>query len=141
MKFLSYKRIELGKFVARQYTIFEFKSFISAIFYYFEPTSGWQDRFHSHAFNAISIRFFGDYLERFFSTKSETCDVCADKHYEEKSRSSHGRFYYIPRDHAHMLGQSNGCLVLVLAGPWLDHWYEWKNGIKRTLLWGRRTSP
>ena len=126
MKFLSYKSIILGNFLARQFTLIEIKSLFSIIFYWFKGDA--QDRFHSHAFNSLSIRLWGDYDEIQLIDGKE----------ELKKRSASGRFYYIPKTNIHKLTNSKGCLVLLISGPWEKTWSEWKNGIERRLTWGRK---
>ena len=126
MKFLRYKKVTLGELDAHQFTVIEIKWLFSIIFYYFRG-DGWQDRFHTHAFNAVSFRFFGTYLVR----------EIVDGETIETSRTD--RIRYFPKSVDHMLGPSRGCLTLLLSGPWDATWVETKNGRKRTLQWGRKS--
>lgn len=124
-KLFAYKAVVLSQFTAHQFTVFEHKRLFSIIFYYFKG-AGWQGRFHSHAFNALSLRIFGDYLERGIFDNVPT------------RRRAERRWQYIPRDHFHELGRSNGCLTLVIAGPWAKTWQEVRDGVVRTFGWGRK---
>lgn len=126
LKICSYKQIKLGDFYAKQFTLFECKYLFSVIFYWFVG-DGWQDRYHDHAFRALSLRLWGSYQER----------VLVNGEVVETPRSS-SRWRYFPRDHMHMLGKSKGCLVVLFAGPWLRTWREIRDGVTRTLTWGRR---
>lgn len=131
MKLLSYKAIRLGDLTAHQLTVFEHKRLFSLILYYFRG-DGWQDRYHDHAFDAISIRVFGRYRER----------VLLDERTGERLERdrSDRRVMLFRRSCFHMLGISpGGCLTILLAGPWGPTWREWKDGRTRTLRWGRRT--
>lgn len=128
MKFLSHKRIQLGAFLARQFTLIEIKRLFSIVAFWFKG-DGWQDRFHDHAFVALSLRIWGTYRER----------VLCDGKVTENDRAE-SRWRFIPRNHMHMLGVSRGCLVLVFTGPWLDYWHEVKDGQLRKLGWGRRSA-
>lgn len=58
---------------------------------------------------------------------------------EEVPRNA-SRWRYFPRRHMHMLGQSKGCLVMLIAGPWQQFWSEIKDGRVRTLAWGRKVA-
>ncbi len=125
MKFLSYKKITIGELDANQFIIIEIKSLFSIIFYFFKG-SGWQDRFHTHAFNAVSFRIFGSYRVR---------DIIDGK-VVESARTSRVKFF--SKKTNHMLGPSQGCLTLLIAGPWDKTWIETKDGQERVLTWGRK---
>lgn len=130
MKLISFKRIVLGEFTANQFSIFEHKRLFSIIIYYFKG-NGWQDRFHTHAFNAISIKVFGNYSERILTEKkTET--------YHQVIRSR--VFKYFPKSTYHMLGKSSGCLTILFSGPWDSTWKEFKGGEEFELTWGRKKS-
>lgn len=127
MKFCAYKEIKLGNFTAKQFTLFESKHLFSVIFYWFIG-DGWQDRYHDHAFRAISLRLWGSYQERVMYPGGDV---------EEVPRNT-SRWRYFPRRHMHMLGHSKGCLVMLVAGPWQRFWSEIKDGRVRTLAWSRK---
>ncbi|MEE9336292.1 MAG: hypothetical protein V3U65_19555 [Granulosicoccaceae bacterium] len=125
MKILKNKQITLGSHTANQFIIFESKIFFSIILYYFK-SAGWQDRFHTHAFNAISIKLFGSYAVR---------DIVGDTVVEGERKEI---IKYFPKATNHMLGPSKGCATLLFSGPWDRSWTETKEGRVRTLLWGRK---
>jgi len=126
MKVLRYKKVVLGELNAHQFTLFEWKRAFSILVYYFEG-DGWQDRYHTHAFNAWSLKLFGTYQYR------ELVDGVAEEAFRREV------LRYFPRSTNHMLGPSAGCLTILLAGPWNATWQETKGGRARTLAWGRRT--
>lgn len=126
MKFLTKKTIKLGDLSAIQFIVFEHKRLFSLIFFYFKG-DGWQDRFHTHAFNAISFKIFGSYGERRF---------VGGKYWaiEQVERTEFIR--YFPRDCYHAIGPSKGCMTMLIAGPWKKTWKEFKDGKERLLTWG-----
>lgn len=124
-------KFEFGDQVVTQFILFECKYLFSIIFFYFHKCEeGTQDRFHTHAFKAISIRIFGDYLEDFL--------VNDQGEFKSKPRSRH-RFLYIPRNCFHRIGRSKGCLTMLLSGPWKKEWKEFITETKeyKTYRWGR----
>ena len=56
---LRYNKFEFGNQFVSQFVIFECKWLFSIILFYFHKSDGAQDRFHTHAFNAISFKLFG----------------------------------------------------------------------------------
>jgi hypothetical protein len=117
---------KFGEQTVTQFIIFESKYLFSIIFFYFHKSDGCQDRFHTHAFNAISIRIFGDYIEEFLTN--------GDIKFEKRRRR---RIIYIPRDNFHRITKSNGCLTLLLSGSWKQTWKEYVNGEFITYNWNR----
>jgi hypothetical protein len=124
--------IQLGQHVSHQFIVFEHKRLFSIVFYYFPRQNRWQDRLHSHAFNALSVRVFGDYTEAVANVPSVPQNVAIS------SRRNRGRFFRIPAGRVHGIGPSEGCLVMVLTGPWSPTWKEYKDGKVRELGWGRK---
>lgn len=124
MIFFKYKRIQLGNLVAKQFIVFEHKKLFGVIFYYF--SGGKQDRFHTHAFNSLSIKIFGKYMEGIL-------DNGVIKYIERNSI-----FKYFNRNEYHSINDSKGCLTLLIQGPWKKTWKEYRNGIERTLTWHRK---
>lgn len=94
-KLFSYKKIQLGQFTACQFTLFELKSFASVILYW-SYGSGWQGRYHSHAFQVVSFRLYGSYRER---VRRENGDIAVCDRAERRVR-------YFSREHCHELGES-----------------------------------
>jgi len=126
----KYNRFEFGNQVVSQFVVFECKWLFSIIFFYFHPCGRSQDRFHTHAFNALSIKVFGTYKE-YVLLRERRGD------YELHHRTE--VFKYFPRDRYHKIGHSNGCLTMLLAGPWKPTWKEFieETGEVKTYHWGR----
>lgn len=107
---------EFGEQKVTQFKIFENKKWFSVILFYFHKCPNKvQDRFHTHAFNSISILLWGDYEEEFLNSPSKM-----------RSRS---RFLYIPRNSFHRITRSNGCCTLLISGKWCETWVEFKDGV------------
>lgn len=118
-------RIALGEGYLDRWTVFEFKKYISLYVHCFNTIA--QDRFHSHAFNGLAFIVRGGYHEEY---KSGTT-VC--------SKWVGPGFRYIPRQYNHRLLRSlPNTISILLVGPWAKEWTEEKNGIIRTLTWGRK---
>lgn len=122
---LTYKCIQFGELKAHQFIIFEHKKLFGVLFFYFK--GGNQDRFHTHAFNALSIKFFGSYLEGILHP---------DKSITYEKRTS--LFKWFPRDSYHSINESKGCLTLLFQGPWKESWKEYKDGNEYELKWHRK---
>lgn len=130
--FLKYNVFNFGEQKVSQFIIFECKYLFSIIFFYFYKSNSCQDRFHTHAFNAISIRIFGDYIEEF---------LLDEVNYKvDSAKRSRSRFLYIPRDSYHRITKSNGCLTLLLSGKWKKTWKEYINGEVIIYNWNRKTN-
>ena len=125
--FLKYKKFTFGDQAVSQFILFECKFLFSIIFYYFHESEGFQDRFHDHAFNAISLKIFGEYEEHILSNDKNT--------YIIKKRTE--IFKYFPKNVFHRISKSNGCLTLLFSGPWDFSWKEYKNGIITKYTSGR----
>lgn len=125
---LRYNRFTFGDQVVSQFVVFEHKRLFSIIFFYFHKSTGEQDRFHTHAFNAWSVKLFGQYTESILNTgPPETIEL--------RRRTEIVR--YFPRESFHKIGNSNGCMTLLLSGPWSSGWKESKNGEIVDYTWGR----
>ena len=125
----DYNKFEFGEQIVSQFIIFECKYLFSIIFFYFHKSNGCQDRFHTHAFNAISIRIFGDYIEEFLLDESE--------YIIDSAKRSRKRFLYIPRDSYHRITRSDGCLTLLLSSRWNKTWKEYIDGKIVYYNWNR----
>lgn len=119
------KDIVFGNLIAKQFILFEHKKLFGILFFYFKGEE--QDRFHTHAFNAISIKLFGSYTEGILNEDMSISYVKRDK-----------VFKYFPRNSYHSINRSNGCCTMLIQGPWRDTWKEYKNGIETTLGWHRK---
>lgn len=116
MVFWKRKQIDLGEQSVTELTILEWKRFFSIKLFNFHPTSGKQDRFHTHAFNAVSILLSGDYTEEIIST-------AGIGNVQELPRSRK-RFLFIPANQYHRITKSNGCKTLLITGPWGNEFKE-----------------
>lgn len=122
----SYKPIVFGELAAHQFVVFEHKKLFGLIFFYFK--GGEQDRFHTHAFNALSIKLFGSYTEGILDSQTRSVS------YVKRDRM----FKYFPRDSYHSINNSEGCLTLLIQGPWKETWKEYKDGKEQVLTWHRK---
>lgn len=123
MQLFKIKQFKFGEQPITQFIIFESKYICSILFFYFHKSNGVQDRFHDHAFNALSVKLFGSYNEYLIN------DVNDSNVRIEKRKSI---FKYFPKRCFHKIGNSTGCLTLLLSGPWEQTWTEKndKNEIK-----------
>jgi hypothetical protein len=108
MTFWKRKSIHLGDQNVTELTILEWKRFFSIKLFHFHPTDGKQDRFHTHAFNAVSILLSGDYVEEVVTEKRQIVTL----------KRSRKRFLFIPANQYHRITKSNGCRTLLITGPW-----------------------
>lgn len=113
MTFWKRKSINLGDQNVTELTILEWKRFFSIKMFYFHPTDGKQDRFHTHAFNAVSILLSGDYVEEVIKD-ALVCEL----------KRSRKRFLFIPANQYHRITKSTGCRTLLITGPWGDEFKE-----------------
>mgnify|MGYP007024653432 CR=1 FL=1 len=125
MKTESFSLLHLNKFTfgdqpVSQFVVFEWKYLFSIIFFYFHKSTGAQDRFHTHAFNAISFKLFGEY--------DYSVGVIRRTQFIK----------YFPREHFHRIANSNGCMTLLLSGPWNKEWKEYRDGTITGYSWGRK---
>jgi hypothetical protein len=111
-----YNKFEFGEQIVSQFIIFEFKYLFSILFLYFHKCDGEQDRFHTHAFNALSVKLFGTYDEYILD------DEITGKYHIENRKNI---IKYFLRDRFHKIGKSTGCLTLLLTGPWNNKWKEY----------------
>lgn len=95
---LKYNRFKFGKQEVSQFVIFEFKWLFSIIIFYFHKCDDSQDRFHTHAFNALSFKLFGEYDEHILDDESN-----GSYHTERRTQV----IKYFPRDSYHRRSISN----------------------------------
>lgn len=126
--FLKYNKFTFGKQIVSQFVIFECKYLFSLIIFYFHKSNSSQDRFHTHAFNAISIKLIGEYDEYILE------DEKTGNYRIEKRNQT---FKYFPRNSYHKIGNSTGCCTILLSGPWQKYWKEYINGKVINYSWGR----
>jgi hypothetical protein len=126
--FLSLNKFNFGGRLIYQFIIFEYKPLFSLLFFYFCKSDKKQDRFHTHAFNAISIKLFGSYNE-YVLDDSKSVIV--------KERTEIVK--YFPRDSYHLIGESKrGCLTMLISGPWKREWKEYVDGEEVSYSWNRK---
>jgi hypothetical protein len=128
--FLQYNKFEFGDQKVSQFIIFECKYLFSIIIFYFHRSTLTQDRFHTHAFNAISLKLFGNYTEYILLNED-------NGEFGKRRRTS--TFQFFPRDSYHMIGNSNGCLTLLFSGPWKKTWKEYVSGKIIHYSWNRKS--
>lgn len=128
---LKYNKFFFGDQVVSQFVVFECKWLFSIIFFYFHPSEGSQDRFHTHAFNAWSIKLWGEYME--YVLTDETTGSWF-------SRTRFQTLRFFPRDSYHKIGNSTGCATVLFSGPWAPSWKEYKDGVVTHYSWGRENT-
>ena len=111
--FFFFKAIQLGEQNVSEITILEWKKLFSIKLFYFHKTSGKQDRFHTHSFNAVSFRLSGNYIE----------ELVVDGKVVPLNRNR-SRFIYIPKNEYHRITKSEGCRTILITGPWDKYWKE-----------------
>ena len=126
--FLTFNRFSFGDQIVSQVVLFEWKLLGSIIIFYFHKSKGSQDRFHTHAFNALSFKVFGEYEEHILINESTG---------EFKALKRTQFFKYFPRDSYHRIAKSNGCMTVLFSGPWKKEWKEYIQGKVIHYSWGR----
>jgi len=129
---LKLNKFSFGEQIVFQLVVFECKYLFSIIFFYFPKSDKKQDRYHTHAFKAISIKLFGQYTEYLLND----CPITGWT-FSQKNRTE--IFKYIPKNHFHSIGNSTGCMTLLLSGPWGKTWKEMivKDRLVKYYTWGR----
>jgi hypothetical protein len=128
LSFLKYNKFTFGDQVVSQFVIFECKYLFSIIIFYFHKSDSSQDRFHTHAFNAFSVKLFGEYTE--YLLLDETTGA-----FTVRRRTN--IFQFFPRDSYHKIGNSNGCMTILFSGRWKRYWKEYISGDIVIYDWGR----
>lgn len=113
MVFWKKKKISLGGQDVSELTILEWKRLFSIKLFHFHKTTGSQDRFHTHAFKAVSFLLHGDYTEEII-----------EKNTIMPLLRSRKRILYIPADQFHRITRSTGCHTLLITGPWGEEFSE-----------------
>lgn len=129
ISFLKLNRFEFGEQKVTQFVVFECKWLGSIIFFYFHKTNHPQDRFHTHAFNAVSFKLFGEYDEHILDN-----EMTGEYHVERRTQV----IKYFPRDSYHRIANSNGCLTILFSGRWKKYWKEYINGEIVNYTWWRK---
>jgi len=127
---LKYNRFKFGQQEVSQFVIFECKWLFSIIIFYFHKCDESQDRFHTHSFNALSFKLFGEYDEHILDN-----ELTGDYHTERRTSV----IKYFPRDSYHRIANSSGCCTLLFSGRWKKQWKEYVNGEVIHYTWGRKS--
>lgn len=129
MIFFKKKRVELGDGCIYQYTIFESK-LIGGIWLYNYKTIG-QNRFHTHAFNAIGITLNGGYEQEVIKDSLIIKEVVKKRFIPR----------YLPKNYTHrILKAEPNTWTIVFFGKWIPYWWEYFNDTKTWIKysWGRK---
>lgn len=106
------------------YFLIEWKPLFSIGLLHFKKGS--REAFHSHAFNAVTFWLKGSITEiKHFPV------ACADFSVSLKPK-------FTSRNNFHKVVAHVDTYALTLRGPWLDYWYEFKQGKYLTLTHGRK---
>jgi hypothetical protein len=111
--FWKKKDINNGEQNVTELTILEWKKLFSIKLFHFHKTTGDQDRFHTHSFNAVSFLLKGNYIE----------EVIVGKKVLPLPRNR-SKILYIPKGEFHRITKSDGCRTLLITGPWEPEWTE-----------------
>jgi len=123
-------KFDFGGRIVHQFVLFECKFLFSLHIFYFTKSGLRQDRFHTHAFNALSIKLYGSYLEYV---------LLDEKTGEREIVERDNIFKWFPRDSYHSIGESKkGCVTLLISGPWKKYWKEWIDGEVKWYTWNRK---
>lgn len=114
MIFLKKKLINQGDQPITEITLLEWKKLFSIKLFHFHKSTGCQDRYHTHAFGAISVLLKGNYVEEIVQDGGKVVRL-------DRNRS---RLIYIPKNEYHRITKSDGCRTLLITGPWGSCWKE-----------------
>lgn len=122
----KHRKIETGSGPVDRWTLFEFKRLFSV--YVHRWNVDYQDRYHTHAFDAWSWMVRGSYKERLYVD---------DNTYMEHDVTPGFRF--IPWFTNHSIANCRpNTWTVTFAGPWRKTWTETKHGIITVFGWGRK---
>lgn len=105
------------------YFLIEWKAVISIAILHFREGS--REGFHSHAFNALTWWIRGAVIE-------SKPDGYSKNYYPSFIPK------YTPRENCHKVTALQDTYALTIRGPWVNKWYEIKNGNKIWLTHGRK---
>ena len=125
-KILHYDKTSLGVGNIKRFVVFEFKYLGGIIVNVFNTVD--QDRFHSHAFHAVSLMLRGFYNE----------DVVIGNTTIVKKITPGIRF--IPKNYIHKIKDSSkNAISITFGGPWDKTWNEYFDDMRiKTYSWGRK---
>ena len=127
LNILRYKVIKLGTLNTKELTILEWKPLFSIKLFYFEKGEA-QEIYHTHSFSAISILLYGNYIENMiciddsYITQNLTINTNIESLELKRNRST---IIKIPKSRFHQITKSEGCLTLMISGPWGDTYKEY----------------
>lgn len=126
---MKWVNVVFGEGYLKRLIVFECKYLFSIYFNVWKTIE--HDRFHTHAFSAISIMLRGEYDE----------ERLADDGTVTKYTLKAPLVRFISRTNNHRMLKARGTTwSIALAGPWDKIWTETlvPNGEKRFLSWGRK---
>jgi hypothetical protein len=112
--FYKKKLIVQGDQPITEITLLEWKKLFSIKLFHFHKSTGNQDRYHTHAFGAISLLLKGNYVE----------EIVKDGGKVIRPNRNRSRLIYIPKNEYHRITKSDGCRTLLITGPWGSCWKE-----------------
>lgn len=104
------------------YFLIEWKILFSIAILVFK--TGSREAFHNHAFNALTWWIAGSVTEEKFNGQV--------KNFLPSLRPK-----FTPRNNCHRIIAHRRSYAITFRGPWLDYWYEIKNGVKIFMTHGR----
>jgi hypothetical protein len=139
MRLFNKKEVCLGKGPVHVYTIFEIKWLGGILFHKFETIE--QNRYHNHAFHAVSFLLSGSYEEEVLSNPQY--DSLNSKVIRTKIKRTVNQWLrprWIPRDYCHrILKAEPNTWTLLFFGPWVKYWDEFfLDNTRVTYTWGRK---
>jgi hypothetical protein len=129
MIFFKKKRIELGEGHIIQYTLFESKKLGGIWFYNWKTID--QNRFHTHAFNAIAITLSGSYTQEVIKDGVIKTEVVKRRFVPR----------FLPRNYCHRILEAEpNTWTMVMFGRWIPYWWEYFGDTKTWVKynWGRK---
>jgi len=133
---LKYKVIKLGTLNTKELTILEWKPLVSAKLFYFEKGTA-QEIYHTHSFSAISILLYGNYIEKVLSVHEsyimENLSNLPNIQSLELPRNR-STIIQIPKSRFHQITKSDGCLTLMITGPWGDTYKEYDSNTNQLIV-------
>lgn len=130
-KIFHHDRVQIGEGHIDRYTIFELKFLGGIIINIFNTT--FQNRHHTHAFNAWSLMIRGWYGENILYPS-----IGPFKIQGWRTRKA-GSLLYLPRSLNHKIGRSSkNAVSITFCGPWAKTWTETDDqGNVQLFSWGR----
>lgn len=93
---------------------------------------GSREAYHNHAFNALTWWLKGSVTEQKYAWTYKDLSWVSYTKYNPSFKPK-----FTPRDNCHRIIAHETSYALTFRGPWLDYWYEIKNGCRTYLTHGR----